>query len=74
MKDRKVNKNLCYDGRKSFVTWQIVILKIKIKLVSINAAANCNQMEACWRSNLSERLTHVEQRDSQKPFAFPLKT
>ena len=28
---------------KSFVTWQIVILKIKIKPVSINAAANCNE-------------------------------
>ena len=21
--DRKVSENLCYDGRKSFVTWQI---------------------------------------------------
>ena len=28
---------------KSFVTWQIVILKIKIKPVSINAAANRNE-------------------------------
>ena len=30
---------------KSFVTWQIVFLKIKIKLVSITATANCNEHE-----------------------------
>ena len=30
---------------KSFVTWQIVLLKIKIKLVSITAAANCSEHE-----------------------------
>ena len=42
IEERKVNTNLCYNG-KSFVTWQIVILKIKIKLVSITAAANCNE-------------------------------
>ena len=41
--DGKVKTNLSYSGRKSFVTWQIVILKIKIKPVSINAAANCNE-------------------------------
>ena len=23
IEDRKVNTNLCYDGRKSFLTWQI---------------------------------------------------
>ena len=28
---------------KSFVTWKIVILKIKIEPVSITATANCNE-------------------------------
>ena len=42
--DQKVNTNLCYNGKTSFVTWQkIVILKIKIKPICINAAANCNE-------------------------------
>ena len=43
IEDRIANTNVCCDGKKIFVTWQIVILKIKITPVSINAVANCNE-------------------------------
>ena len=57
IEDRKVNKltNFCLDGRKMFVTWQIVVFKTKMNPVSINAAANCNE-HILWSDDVMPSL------------------
>ena len=40
---REENKYKSLLQWKRFVTWQVVILKLKIKPVCITAAANCNK-------------------------------
>ena len=58
IEDRKVNTNLCYDGRKRFrlLFGKFVILKIKIKPIRINAVAGVYAMfmtELPYSINLS---------------------